>query len=196
VNGIHIVVTFKRRTYLLVMIALLMTAGVGLAQDQNLPDAPGVAVGSFPSAPTWSKSALATTTRAGGVPVDARAPWIDPRIADSAYWSATAALGGSTIANVELTVRCEAAGTCLTWLNGVKQSDRGRLYAYTLPSNVALDYLAYKMKGKTRFWILPQMAFTVANVFSAGRSYGRLQIDGWFAQKVTSSPKVPSANKR
>ena len=155
--------------------------------DPQVPDAPGVTVGTFPAVEPWIKSEWASSKKSGAAPVAAKAPRIDPQVADSSYWAATASLAGTTVANVELTARCEEEGTCLTWINPGKGSDRGRLYAYTVPSNFALDYLAYKLKGKTRFWIVPQMAFTAANLFSAGRSYGRIEISGWFAQKAASS---------
>ncbi len=155
--------------------------------DPHVPDAPKVTVGTFPSAEPWVKSEWVRSKKSGEVPVAAEAPPIDPHVADASYWAATTALATTTVANVELTARCQEEGTCLTWINPGKGSDRGRLYAYTIPSNFALDYLAYKLKGKTRLWILPQMAFTAANLFSAGRSYGRIEISGWFARKADSS---------
>jgi hypothetical protein len=109
--------------------------------------------------------------------VAAKAPLIDPQVADSSYWAATGALATTTILNVELTARCAQQGTCLTWISGGTGASHAQLYAYTVPTNIALDYLGYKLKQRSRFWMVPQMIFTSANLFSAGRSYGRLQLD-------------------
>jgi hypothetical protein len=153
-----------------VVILLLLSE---LAFAQNLPDAPSAAVGSFPSGQGGSTFGPSTSSKSGDYAVAAKKPLIDLNIADSAYWDSTFALVGSTVVNVEMTARCSEQHTCLTWITNTPS--RGRLYAYTLPVDVALSYLAYKLKGKTHLWALPQMTFTAANLFSAGRSYGRLQ---------------------
>jgi hypothetical protein len=156
--------------YFVVVIALLLQSGIGLAQD--LPEAPSVTMG-FPSSQVGSTSAVSRPSNFGEVAIAAKRPWIDMKIADSTYWASTFALVGSTIVNVEMTARCSEQGTCLTQI--APSSSRVKLYAYTLPTDVALSYLAYRLKGKTRLWALPQMIFTAANLFSAGRSYGRIQ---------------------
>jgi hypothetical protein len=149
-----------------ISVAFMLFMLSGLAAPQNLPDSPGVTVGLFPSA------ALA----AGVVtmpPPAALGPWINPTVADAPYWSSTAALFATTLANVELTTRCSEQHTCLTQI--APGSTRLTLYAYTLPTDLLVSYLSYKLKGKTHFWIVPQVLLTGANLFSAGRSYGRIR---------------------
>lgn len=161
--------------HFLLPLILLTSFGVSLAQ--NLPDAPSVAVSTFPAATGSSLSGPNSSSYQGAAP-SAKAPFIDLQIADSAYWDYTAALTGSTILNVEMTARCSERGTCLTWIaaGSAEGSTRLRLYAYTLPADAAISWLTYKLKRKTRLWILPPALVTAANLFSAGRSYGRLQL--------------------
>ena len=160
---------------ILVVMMLLPFSAIGFAQD--LPDAPGVVVGSFSPGP--SPSARSSSSVSAQTPPAAKGPFIDPQVADATYWDYTAALVGSTVLNVEMTARCSERGTCLTWIasGSAGGSTRLRLYAYTLPADAALSFLAYKLKGRTRLWILPDALATAANLFSAGRSYGRLQLD-------------------
>lgn len=157
--------------YLIAVIALLLLSEIGFAQ--NLPDAPGVSVGSFPSGQSENTFGPSTPSKSRDYAVAAKKPLIDLNVADSVYWDSTFALVGSTVVNVEMTARCSEEHTCLTWITNTPS--RGRLYAYTLPVDAALSYLAYKLKGKTHLWAMPQMTFTAANLFSAGRSYGRIQ---------------------
>jgi hypothetical protein len=160
------------RKYLTTAITLLLLSAIGFAQ--NLPDAPNVAESTFPSAKT-NTFAGSTPTVSRDYAAAAKKPWIDLNVADATYWDSTLALVGSTVVNVEITARCSKEHTCLTWI--ANTPSRGQLYAYTLPVDGALSYLAYKLKGKgkTGLWMLPQMTFTAANLFSAGRSYGRIQ---------------------
>jgi hypothetical protein len=153
------------RKYIVVAIALFLLSGVVVAQQ--LPDAPSVIVGRFPPTPGFS------TTRSTTPPVAAIAPVIEPTVADVTYWISTSALVGTTFVNVEITARCAEQHTCLTQI--APSSTRLKLYAYTLPTDLLVSYLSYKLKSKTRWWIVPQVILTGANLFSAGRSYGRIQ---------------------
>jgi hypothetical protein len=157
--------------HLSVLITLLLLGGLSVAQ--SLPDAPGISdtpaitVGSFPPAQQvghpFNHGAIAA----------AEGPLIEPTVADAHYWASTLALVGTTIANVELTARCSERHTCLTEIS--PGSTRATLYAYTLPTDLILSCVSYKLKKTTRWWMVPQLVFTGANLFSAGRSYGRLQ---------------------
>jgi hypothetical protein len=153
----------RRRTFGVIATAVLFVSQVGFAQQ--LPDAPSFTMGLFPSIKSANKS---------GIPAPAgRAPFIDGRVADLSYWSSTAALFATTIVNVELTARCSRERSCMTEIDpGV---GRGRMYAYTLPTDFLISYLAYRLKPKTHLWIVPQIALTGGNLFSAGRSYGRIR---------------------
>jgi hypothetical protein len=161
----------RMRRQLLCTITLLLWGGIATAQI--LPDAPSVATGAFPSPAIESGQTVVNASKPGAVPA-ARGPWIDPKVADLNYWGATSALLGTTILNVDLTARCASQRTCLTWL--ASDSTKRDLYLYTLPTDAALSYLTYKLKAKRRWWILPDAVFTAANIFSAGRSYGRLNV--------------------
>jgi hypothetical protein len=159
-----------------IIIALFLLSGIALAQD-DLPDAPSVAVGSFPASVNGGMGARPTPSTSMQ-PVAAKGPWIDPQVADGAYWGYSSALLGSTILNVEMTARCSERGTCLTWIfNGSSAgAARLRLYAYTLPTDAAISYLAYTLKRKNKkWWAVPSALLTAANLFSAGRSYSRLE---------------------
>jgi hypothetical protein len=159
-----------------IIVALFILSGIALAQD--LPDAPSVAVGSFPIAANGNAAAVPSSSSTYVAPPAAKGPWIDPQVADGAYWSYSSALLGSTILNVEMTARCSQRGSCLTWiLDGASAgSARLQLYAYTLPTDAAVSYLAYVLKRRnSKWWVVPPALFTAANFFSAGRSYSRLQ---------------------
>jgi hypothetical protein len=156
--------------YATLVIALLVLSEIG--QAQNLPDAPSVTVGSFPSVQVGTLAVI-SPSQSGGAAVSGKWPWIDMNVADTTYWNSTFALVGSTVLNVEMTARCSQQGTCLTYI--APHASRARLYAYTLPTDAALSYLAYRLKPKTHLWALPQLMFTGANLFSAGRSYARIQ---------------------
>jgi len=165
---------------LIVAAVCLLLSGFGIAQ--NLPDAPSVSVGSFPSVEFLSRPVM---QGGGGAAFAATDGYAESRTLDAAYWESTTALLGTTVANVELTARCSEQRTCLTEI--APGSARAQLYAYTLPTDVAVSYLAYRLKGKTRLWRLPQMVLTAANVFSAGRSYGRIQLSEWYAHPAVAS---------
>lgn len=152
-----------RNLILMFVAALFLFSGIG--HTQQLPDAPSVAVGAFPSPELKPEPAVSRGM------IAAKAPLID--VSDPAYWTASAALLGSTIINVEFTARCAQEHTCLTSI--APDASRARLYAYTLSTDAALSFLSYKLRGKSRWWMLPQVIFTSANLFSAGRSYGRLR---------------------
>jgi hypothetical protein len=158
-----------------IIVALFVLSGIALAQD--LPDAPSVAVGAFPS-PTNARMGVTQNSSTSMPPPAAKGPWIDPQVADGGYWGYSSALLGSTILNVEMTARCSERGSCLTWIfSGTSAgSARLQLYAYTLPTDAAISYLAYTLKRKnSKWWALPPALVTAANLFSAGRSYSRLQ---------------------
>lgn len=161
----------SRRSYAPVIALFLLTA-FGVAQD--LPDSPGVTVGVFTSNRVAASSTTNRPSLSGGAAPAGKGPWIDFRIADISYWNSTAALVGTTIANVELTSRCAEQRTCLTEI--APNTTRGRLYLYTLPTDLALSYISYRLKGRgVHGWWLPQVMFAGANLFSAGRSYGRIK---------------------
>jgi hypothetical protein len=148
-----------------VVAGLFVLSGMGLAQ--NLPDAPSVNVGTFPSARSTVSHVMPST------PIAATKPLIDPTVADATYWASTSALFATTFVNVELTTRCSEEHTCLTWI--APGSTRQTLYAYTLPTDVLVSFLSYKLKRRVRWWMVPQVVLTSGNIFSAGRSYGRIR---------------------
>lgn len=158
----------QHMSYKFITLLIMPVLLIGMGGAQALPDAPSVALGAFPPSNATAMSTSYVTPSAG------RKPLVDPAVADGSYWGSTFALVSSTIVNVEITARCSEEHTCLTWIaNGPSRID---LYAYTLPTDAALSYLSYKLKSKTRFWMLPDALFTAANLFSAGRSYDRLQV--------------------
>jgi len=174
----------KRGTRKIALIVILFLLLRGSGSAQNFPDAPSATTGTFLSA--GEANAGVHRVSQSGAPPSATKPWIDPTVADATYWGTTVGLAGSTIVNVEMTARCSEQHTCLTEI--APGSSRVRLYAYTLPTDAALSYLTYKLKSKTRLWMLPDALFTAANVFSAGRSYGRINIALSPAQKPAFSP--------
>jgi hypothetical protein len=156
----------RRGAFGVIATAVLFVSQFGFAQD--LPDSPSVTMGLFPSIESANK------TNKRNIPAPAgRGPFIDGDVADLSYWSSTAALFATTIVNVEMTARCSREHTCMTAIDsGI---GRGRMYAYTLPTDFLVSYLAYRLKPKTHLWIVPQIALTGGNLFSAGRSYGRIR---------------------
>jgi hypothetical protein len=169
--------------YIPALLTLLLFGAAVAAQE--LPDAPSVAVGSFPAAASMNVASSSSASTSGALPA-AKKPWIDPTVADAPYWGATFALVSTTIVNVEMTARCSEQHLCLTYFaSGASRLD---LYAYTLPVDAAVSYLTYKMKKKNRLWILPDALISAANLFSAGRSYDRLEIGPLSPQKSALSP--------
>jgi hypothetical protein len=155
-----------RHTHPGIVIAFLLLSGLAVAQD--LPDAPSATAGDFSSAAFLNRPVMT------GASVAATAPRINPNILDAAYWTSTSALVGTTITNVELTTRCAEKHTCLTSI--APGSTRLKLYAYTLPTDALLSYATYELKARTHWWPVPDLVFTAANIFSAGRSFGRVEL--------------------
>jgi hypothetical protein len=149
-----------------IVIAFLLLSGLAFAQD--LPDAPSAAAGNFAPAKFESRPVMT------GASAAAIAPRINPDVLDAAYWTTTSALVSTTVVNVELTTRCAEQRTCLTSI--APGSTRVKLYAYTLPTDALLSYATYKLKARTRWWPLSDLIFTAANVFNAGRSFGRAEL--------------------
>ena len=153
------------RNAITTIVLLSSLSRFGLAQSP--PDAPSAQVDVAPS------TSFQTSYRNDGPAAPARRPWLDPMTADSTYWATTGGLFSTTFVNVEMTARCAEQHTCLTGI--ATGSSRLKLYAYTLPADIALSYLTYKLKPTKRWWAVPDLIFTAANLFSAGRSYDRIR---------------------
>ena len=145
------------------------------ADDSQLPNAPSTAQqnasaqGQSQEAPARSKKFQqqgAPPAALGG------ALEIDNRTADKKFWGFTTAMFGASIADAELTQRCQAIGTC----SYVPTSLRSRkaMYGIGIPADIGIMYLTYHMKKKhSSLWYLPSALVTGANLYVAMHAYHR-----------------------
>jgi hypothetical protein len=150
---------------------------LSLADDSTLPDAPKAADDddASPTPAPEPQPAPAKKSQQGAPGAASAGSWgIDSRVATGKYWGITTAMFGASIADAELTVRCQEQKTC----SYVPPSLRSRaaLYGIGLPADAGISYLTYKLKKReNRFWYLPSAFVTGANTYVAIHAYRRSQ---------------------
>jgi hypothetical protein len=125
-----------------------------------LPDAPST-VGQLPE----FNSAIAASIGQAPLPVG-RGAEIEHGVIDARYLASTGLLYGSTVANIELTMRCRAAGACSMVPDGIAQ--RHMLYPITFAADSGISLLDYYLKSHHhRWWFVPAALITTGNAIYA-----------------------------
>jgi hypothetical protein len=157
------------------------------ADDSSLPNDPGINKRATDAIQAnqrqekvQSESATVPTTTfhlsRGAVPAaTGRYFQFDKDATDRKYWSLTVAMFGVSIANAELTERCQAEKTC-NFLPSVVSNRAGK-YGIGIPADLALAYMSYRLKkDKHKWtWILPEAFSTGINFYVGIHSWNRLR---------------------
>lgn len=99
---------------------------------------------------------------------------VDRNVIDWKYSSLTGTMFGASVANAEMTQRCQAEKTC----NFVPSafSSRVAMYGIGIPADFAVAYLSYRLKRRHNwFWVVPEALVTGANFYVAAHSWKRLK---------------------
>ncbi len=145
--------------------------------DSELPDAPSAQQGAtLQSDATASPVERSKNSWRGGAPPAAvGGPFgMESQIADKKYIAVTAAMFGATVANIELTQRCQEVKEC----SYVPSSLRSRfaMYGIAMPAEVGVAYLTYHMKKRhNSLWFMPSALMTAANLYIGIHAYHRSQ---------------------
>ena len=79
---------------------------------------------------------------------------------------------GSSIADVELTQRCQEIGKCSYVPKAI--NSRTAMYGIGMPADFAIMYLSYHMKKEHRsLWYLPPVLVSAANLYVSVHAYHR-----------------------
>lgn len=143
-------------------------------KESGLPDAPSAAKADDIATPEPA-AAPDPPIRKGseGAPAAATGPSLEG-VADRHYWAFTGAMFSASIADAELTQRCQQEKTC----SYVPPSLRSRaaMYGIGIPADFAVAYLTYHMKAKhSHLWYVPSALVTAANVYVGIHAYRRLR---------------------
>ena len=99
---------------------------------------------------------------------------MEGRVADKKFWGVTGAMFGASVADVELTQRCQKIGTCSYVPKSI--NSRMAMYGIGLPADAAVMYLTYHLKKNHRsMWYVPSALVTAANVYVGVHAYHRTQ---------------------
>jgi hypothetical protein len=152
-----------------------------LADDIPVPDAPSIGRSvKDPTGAGWARNvstfSLPSThhLRQGAVPAaSGRSFQFDKDVADQRYWDMTVAMFGASIANAELTQRCEEEKRC-SFLPPVLSNRTGK-YGIGIPSDLALAYIGYKLKKRNHkwIWVVPEALSTSVNLYVGIHSWRR-----------------------
>ena len=143
----------------------------------SLPDAPST---KQPDTATADNQSLVEPSYSkkhsqGAPPAAMGGPFgMEGRTADKKFWGANSAMFGATVANIELTQRCQKDKTC----SYVPSSLRSRfaMYGIAFPAEVGVMYLTYHAKERRRsWWYMPPILLAGANAYVAIHAYHRGQ---------------------
>jgi len=171
----------------LIVLASLATYGQQLSKNSNISTTDtsvNVLESDLPDAPSASAAAGPAMQPEPGPPVSpgssrpptpaARGRWSELHAADAKLWGMTGLLGSSSIANVELSLRCTWQHSCA--YVPVPLRRRAALYGIGLPTDGGLSYLTLRMKAsRSRFWWVPDALATAANAYVGVHAAHRLQ---------------------
>jgi hypothetical protein len=162
------------RTILTISILALMSVLPLRASDAGLPDAPSASQSQTPDAPSPAPVSSRHYYQGASPAAKGGNFGVDRRVADWRYLGLTGAMFGASVANVDLTHRCEAEGTCSFLPHPL--SRRAFMYGIGIPSDLAVAYVSYRFKRNHNwFWVVPEAAVTGANIFVAAHSWSRLK---------------------
>lgn len=131
------------------------------AVESALPDAPSSAHES-----TLSGFNMAVAAGQAPVPVGRQGISLNRKTLDKQFFLVTGALFGSTVANIELTMRCRQAAACSLVPDSIAQ--RHKLYPLTFGADGGVTLLGYYLKSHHhRYWFVPAAAFITGNAIYA-----------------------------
>jgi len=171
----------------LIVLASLATYGQQLSKNSNiitrdasvnvlessLPDPPSASAEGAPAVPPELAPPVSPGSSRGPAPAG-RGGWSEWPAADAKLWGMTGLLGASSIANVELSLRCTWQHSCA--YVPVPLRRRAALYGIGLPTDAGLSYLTLRMKAdRSRFWWLPDALATAANAYVGVHAAHRLR---------------------
>jgi hypothetical protein len=152
----------------------------------NLPAEPTTSTSELPDNPTPQQNAAKESDAevqpkshgkkySGAPPAASGGPFeMSGGTADKKYWGATGLMFGSTVADIELTQRCQEVGQCSYAPSSLRS--RAAMYGIGLPANAGLAYLSYRMKKHhSPIWFAPQVLMTGANAYVSLHAYRRSQ---------------------
>ncbi len=143
-------------------------------KDSGLPDAPSATKADNAATPEPAAVPDPPIRKGSeGAPAAATGPSLGG-VADRHYWAFTSTMFGASIADAELTQRCQQEKTC----SFVPPSLRSRtaMYGIGLPADFAVAYLTYHLKSKRdHLWYVPSALVTAANIYVGIHSYRRLR---------------------
>jgi len=141
--------------------------------ESSLPDAPSACTEDASAAPPESAPPVSPGSSRGPAPAG-RGGWSEFHAADARLWGMTGLLGASSIANVELSLRCTWQHSCA--YVPVPLRRRAALYGIGLPTDAGLSYVTLRMKAsRWRFWWLPDALATAANGYVGVHAAHRLR---------------------
>jgi hypothetical protein len=146
--------------------------------DSSLPDAPSTKQPD--NAATSDNQPLVEPTYSkkhsqGAPPAALGGPFgMEGRTADKKFWGVNTAMFGATVANIELTQRCQKDKTCSYVPSSI--NSRFAMYGIALPAEVGVMYLTYHAKERRRsWWYMPPVILAAANAYVAVHAYHRGQ---------------------
>jgi hypothetical protein len=166
------------RTVLTISILALTSVLPLRASDADLPDAPSTSQSQSQSENPDNASPAPMSNRhsyQGATPGAKGGSFgVDRRVVDWKYAALTGGMFGASLANVDLTHRCEAEGTC-SFLP-YPLSRRAFMYGIGIPADLGIAYVSYRLKrNHNPFWIVPEVLVTGANLYVAAHSWSRLK---------------------
>jgi hypothetical protein len=166
------------RTILTIAILALTSVLPLRASDAGLPDAPSTSASQNQNQNPDNAAPAPVSNRhyyQGASPAAKGGNFrADRRVADWKYLGLTGGMFGASLANVDLTHRCEAEGTCSFLPHPL--SRRAFMYGIGIPADFGIAYVSYRLKkNHNSFWIVPEVLVTGANLYVAAHSWSRLK---------------------
>jgi len=157
------------------MAASLTDASASAGLSKELPDAPSASQpdtsteGPSPAAQPIKRSSQGAPAAAAGGAFE-----VDRGVADRKFWVLSSSMFAASIANAELTQRCQKLGTCS--FVPVPLRSRAAMYGIGIPADLGIMYLTYHMKKKhSPIWYVPSALVTAANVYVGIHAFHRTQ---------------------
>jgi hypothetical protein len=173
---------------MLTMTILALTAApLTRADDSGLPDAPSASQNAANPSQTDREQAttleVPASVQAGsnglheGVAPGATGGYlrVDRNGTGRSYWSLTGAMFSMSIANAELTERCEKEKKCNFLPSAL--SGRAGMYGVGIPADIVIAYMSYRLKKRNHrwLWIVPEAMSAGANFYVGLHSWNRLR---------------------
>lgn len=149
-----------------------LSATAAVSAESELPDAPSSTQPDTTAAP--EAAPIKKSTQGAPPAASGGAFEVDRRVADRKFWLVNTSMFAASIANAELTQRCQQLHTCS--FVPVPLRSRAAMYGIGIPADLGVMYLTYRMKKKhSPIWYVPSALVTAANVYVGIHAYHRTQ---------------------